>query len=184
MNPLLHIFDLDGTLTEKWSTTLLPGVANRVRQLEGEIAVATNQAGVAWNVIEGRPYPSPAEVGRRLVAVAEALPRLLDALWLVSIADERVTLSSRRWRALASGVTRAASPLRVRTSGNPVWRKPGPGMLLEACRAFKVAAEDAVFVGDHDVDAQAAEAAGMRFFYADRFFNRAREDLDPDRGLP
>ncbi|MGD8245160.1 MAG: HAD-IIIA family hydrolase [Anaerolineae bacterium] len=173
MNPSLYVFDLDGTLVEKWGTTLLPGVAERVRGLDGDIAVATNQAGVAWNAVEGKPYPLPSEMGRRLVRVAETLPRLLEALWLVAIADERLTLTAQQWRALAAGVTRAASPLHVRTSSDAAWRKPRPGMLLQACRVFKVAAEDAVFVGDHQVDTQAAEAAGIRFLYADQFFDRA-----------
>jgi histidinol phosphatase-like enzyme len=172
MTSSLHIFDLDGTLTEKWAATLLPGVSERVRQLEGRIAVATNQAGVAWNAIEGNPYPSPTQLGRRLVTVAEALPGLRATLWLVAIADERISLPLRRWRALAAGVTRSASPLRVRTSSNPAWRKPRPGMLLEASRAFQVASEEVVFIGDHHSDAEAAEAAGVRFVYADQFFDR------------
>ncbi|MFO7742225.1 MAG: hypothetical protein R6X31_07925 [Anaerolineae bacterium] len=88
----LYIFDLDGTLAETWGTTLLPGVVERLSQLDGDIAVATNQAGVAWNAIEADPYPRPAEVGRRLVDVAEGVPALKEALWLVSIGDEAVPL--------------------------------------------------------------------------------------------
>jgi FMN phosphatase YigB (HAD superfamily) len=172
MRPSLHIFDLDGTLTETWGAALLPGVAARVPELEGGIAVATNQAGVAWNAIEGKPYPRPNELGRRLVTVAEAVPRLRQALWFVAIADERLTLRPQRWRALAAGVTRAAFPLRVRTSSNPAWRKPRPGMLVEACRLFGVAPQEAVFIGDHHTDALAAEAADVRFVYADQFFDR------------
>jgi phosphoglycolate phosphatase-like HAD superfamily hydrolase len=166
----LHIFDLDGTLAETWETALLPGVAERVSALDGDIAVATNQAGVAWNAVEGEPYPRPAEIGRRLVGVAEALPVLKEALWLVSIGDEEVSIPPERWRVLAAGVTRAAAPLWVRTSSDLAWRKPRPGMLLEACRTFEVAPSEAVFVGDHETDAEAAAAAGMRFVYADRFF--------------
>lgn len=168
----MYVFDLDGTLVEVWGTTPLSGVVERVSDLEGQLAVATNQAGVAWNAIRGEPYPQPAEVGRRLLDVAEALPELKEALWLVAIGDDRVSLPPRRWRGLAAGVTQAASPLRVRTSSDPVWRKPGPGMLLEACRAFGVAPEDATFVGDQEEDAQAAETAGTRFIYANRFFGR------------
>ncbi len=168
----LTIFDLDGSLAETWDTSLLPGVAERVAELDGDIAVVTNQAGVGWNAVEGDPYPRPAEVGRRLADVAEALPALRNALWLVSIGDERVSLPPERWRALAAGVTQAASPLRVRTSSDLDWRKPRPGMLLEACRAFDVAPADALFVGDRDEDAGAAAAAGMAFVYARRFFGR------------
>jgi len=168
----LTIFDLDGTLAEMWETELLPGVAERVAELDGPFAVATNQAGVAWNAGKGDPYPRPSEVGRRLVDVAEALPALQDALWLVSIGDERVSLPPERWRALAAGVTQAAASLRVRTSSDLDWRKPRPGMLLEACRTFGVSPADALFVGDRPEDTEAAAAAGMPFVYAIRFFGR------------
>lgn len=173
LDEALVIFDLDGTLAETWETALLPGVAERVPELDTHVAVATNQAGVAWNVVEGEPYPRPAEIGGRLIAVAEALPVLKEALWLVSIGDEGLSLPPERWRALVAGVTRAADPLWVRTSSDLAWRKPRPGMLLEACRTVEVAPDEAVFVGDHETDAQAAAAAGMRFVYADRFFGRA-----------
>lgn len=172
MTPSLHVFDLDGTLAEKWGTTLLPGVTERISALEGPIAVATNQAGVAWSAVEGEPYPRPAEIGWRLLSVAGALPRLKEALWLVAIGDEDVSLPPERWRGLAAGVTQAASPLWVRTSSDLGWRKPRPGMLLEACHAFGVAPENALFVGDREGDAGAAEAAGMPFVYADPFFDR------------
>lgn len=169
----LYIFDLDGTLTEKWAKTPLPGAVERVSRLDAEIAVATNQAGVAWNAVEGDPYPRPAEVGQRLLAVAEAVPALKEALWLVAIGDEDVSLPPERWRALAAGVTQAAAPLRVRTSSDPGWRKPRPGMLLAACRAVEVSPAEAMFVGDREVDAEAAAAAGVAFAHADRFFGRA-----------
>lgn len=168
----LFIFDLDGTLAETWEATLLPNVAERVSKLDGDLAVATNQAGVAWNAVKGEPYPRPADVGHRLRAVARGLPALEDALWLVSMGDEDVSLPPERWRGLAAGVTRAASPLWVRTSSSLAWRKPRPGMLLEACRTFAVKPGEAVFVGDHKGDAAAAEAAGVAFIYADRYFDR------------
>lgn len=169
----LHIFDLDGTLAETWGTELLPGVTQCVPQLRGKLAVATNQAGVVWNAVEGDPYPRASDVGRRLVDVAKALPRLRDALWFVSVGDENLPLPSARLRGLAAAVTRAAAPLCVRTSGDLAWRKPRPGMLLEACRVADVPRDDAVFVGDREVDRQAACAAGMTFIHADEFFRRA-----------
>ena len=146
---MLYIFDLDGTLAETWETALLPGVAERVGELgdDVDLAVATNQAGVAWNAVEEEPYPRPAEIGKRLVGVAEALPALKGALWLVSIGDEAVDLPPERWRALAAGVTRGAAPLWVRTSSDPAWRKPRPGMLLEARETFGTGPGEALFVG-------------------------------------
>ena len=168
----LHIFDLDGTLAETWETMILPGVTEGVSALEGGLAVATNQAGVGWHAMEGEPYPRAEEVGRRLAAVAEAVPRLGDALWLVAIGDERVSLTAERWLALAEAVERSASPLRVRASSDVAWRKPRPGMLLTACEAYDVRRGEAIFVGDHQTDREAAEAAGVDFAEADGYFGR------------
>lgn len=84
MGTSLHVFDLDGPLAETWSTQLLPGVAERIPQLEGRFAVATNQAGVVWNAVEGDPYPTPSEVGNRLVGLRRScslrIPLGLDVL--------------------------------------------------------------------------------------------------------
>ena len=45
-------------------------------------------------------------------------------------------------------------------------------MVLTACQAFDVRREEAMFVGDHHTDREAAEAAGVGFAEADRFFGR------------
>lgn len=172
MSHRLHIFDLDGTLAETWEAAILPGVKERLSDLTGHVAVATNQAGVGWRAVEGKPYPRASEVGGRLVEVAEAVPRLKDALWLVAIGDERVSLPAERWRALADALMGAASPLDVRASSKLSWRKPRPGMLLTACDAFDVRREATIFVGDHHTDAEAADAAGVDFAEAKRFFGR------------
>jgi phosphoglycolate phosphatase len=39
--------------------------------------------------------------------------------------------------------------------------KPDPAMLFEACRRLGVAVEEAIYVGDMDVDVRTAKAAGM-----------------------
>jgi len=173
MSYSLYIFDLDGTLADTWESTILPGVTERVSVVRGQLAVATNQAGVGWHAAKGEPYPRPSEVGHRLARVADAVPRLKDALWLVAIGDEGLSLTPRRWRALGAALERAALGLRVRASSDRSWRKPRPGMLLTACQALDVARDEAVFVGDHHADAEAAEAAEVDFENADRFFGRS-----------
>ena len=50
---------------------------------------------------------------------------------------------------------------------DPPWaatdrRKPGPGMLQEAMRQFRIAPHDSVMIGDDLVDLQAAARAGIR----------------------
>jgi D-glycero-D-manno-heptose 1,7-bisphosphate phosphatase len=50
-------------------------------------------------------------------------------------------------------------------------RKPGPGMILEAMRVCEVSEPGQVLmVGDREEDRGAAEAAGVRFAWADEFF--------------
>jgi D-glycero-D-manno-heptose 1,7-bisphosphate phosphatase len=42
------------------------------------------------------------------------------------------------------------------------WRKPAPGMLLDLMRAWELAPDRCVMVGDQETDMMAAAAAGMR----------------------
>jgi D-glycero-D-manno-heptose 1,7-bisphosphate phosphatase len=42
------------------------------------------------------------------------------------------------------------------------WRKPAPGMLLDLMRAWPIARDASLVVGDKDIDVQAASAAGLR----------------------
>jgi D-glycero-D-manno-heptose 1,7-bisphosphate phosphatase len=50
------------------------------------------------------------------------------------------------------------------------WRKPLPGMLVEAMKDAGVAPEETLFVGDREEDRQAASAAGCAFRWAKDFF--------------
>jgi D-glycero-D-manno-heptose 1,7-bisphosphate phosphatase len=51
-------------------------------------------------------------------------------------------------------------------------RKPRPGFLHTALRALGARPENCLFVGDAITDQQAADAAGVPFRWADRFFRR------------
>jgi D-glycero-D-manno-heptose 1,7-bisphosphate phosphatase len=57
-------------------------------------------------------------------------------------------------------------------------RKPRTGFILTALQAFGARTKDCLFVGDAITDRQAAQAAGVAYCWADRFFGRAI-----DRGL-
>jgi len=50
-------------------------------------------------------------------------------------------------------------------SGECECRKPKPGMLLEAAKAFNIDLEHSVLVGDSERDIQAAHAAGLKETY-------------------
>jgi D-glycero-D-manno-heptose 1,7-bisphosphate phosphatase len=51
-------------------------------------------------------------------------------------------------------------------------RKPQPGLLLDLSVTTNVAPAAALFVGDGDVDREAARRAGMHFAWAAEFFGR------------
>jgi D-glycero-D-manno-heptose 1,7-bisphosphate phosphatase len=44
---------------------------------------------------------------------------------------------------------------------NSDWRKPAPGMLLQAIKDFDLTPSQCVMIGDNETDIQAAEAAGV-----------------------
>ncbi len=56
-------------------------------------------------------------------------------------------------------------------------KKPHPTMLIELMNQFHVAPEETLFVGDAEIDRQAAAAACIPFIYADMFF-RSGEVFD------
>jgi GNAT superfamily N-acetyltransferase len=51
-------------------------------------------------------------------------------------------------------------------------RKPRPGFILRALQAYDAHPDDCLFVGDSITDLEAAQAAGVPFCWADRFFSR------------
>lgn len=157
----LFIFDKDGTIVKpvgpngnlpasKPSEQILyDGVAQKCDELReaGHIlALASNQGGVAFGLIT-----------------------LNDAIGMMKDAADKIGASL---YALCSVHPKGEKLGAVR---NSVYRKPGPGMIQYLMDALGFAPQDTVFVGDLDSDRLAAEAAGVRFEWADDFFNRDEE---------
>lgn len=172
------IFDLDGTLVEAYGTSPLAHVEDTLHSLTAaghRLAIATNQAGVAWRVRTNQAkYPRSADLGKRFDEIAARLTPLLQAPWFVAIYDERVRLTPEAYSDLADEMRAANTLLKLHVSAQPDWRKPQPGMLLAACEAWDIAPQEAVYVGDTETDAAAARAAGMPFVSAGRFFTADR----------
>jgi len=171
---MLTIFDLDQTLVERYTTKPLPGVAAVLAELVAKgtrLMIATNQAGPAWRMLTGRErFPTPEQICERFTAVVQALPSLRAATWLVAVYDARVNLAPDQFEALADSFNRSNTPLDLRAAADPMWRKPQPGMLWAACRLQGVSTAEACFIGDMDSDAQAAQLAGMTFYFASSYF--------------
>lgn len=164
--PRYIVFDADGTLCDRDTGALRPGVEDTIRRLRREgraLAIATNQGGVGCRALGGfghpERYPTEAEALRRYRALARKLgvPRLYVAFAYQAKSGE--------W-----------SPTPARTSRPDFWRhdwrKPAPGMLLRAMRDAGVGPAGTLMVGDRPEDQAAARAAGCNFQWADEFFGR------------
>lgn len=154
--PEMTIFDLDGTLIEGYmeredknfaQVVVLPGRHEHLARLLAaciRIAIATNQAGVAFGFV------SEAEVEQKL---AEAL----DALGLS--ADTPVAVCYNHPKARVARYKR-----------DDPRRKPGGGMIKELVAAAGVELSKVLFVGDRPEDEQAANVAGVSFRWANDYF--------------
>ena len=154
MTPRLVIFDADGTLRRTLVAgqpcphadgewALIDGVRARVAALPREVRL-----GVASN---------QDHVGYGLLGARDAHRLLLAAI------------------ESASG--RSVNPDAVRYCPHRLdvdctCRKPAPGMLLDILALYAVSPSEACFVGNEDVDAEAAKRASVRFVWAHDFVRR------------
>jgi HAD superfamily hydrolase (TIGR01662 family) len=160
---MLYIFDKDSTIvkpvgpngnlpaSKPSEQVLYDGVAQKCDQLRNDghiLAIASNQGGVAFG----------------LVSRENAIGMMKDAA--DKIGASLFALCSCHPKGEVLGAVR-----------NSVYRKPGPGMIQYLMDALGFAPQDTVFVGDLDSDRQAAEAANVKFEWADDFFNRLEEEV-------
>lgn len=156
-NIKLIIFDVDGTLTTTQSGATfrksaddwqwLPGRLKKLHELKGqgvELAVATNQGGVAFGYMEEGDVQTQLSLmcnqgGITYLWVCYAHPKAS-----VEGYAEKIDLFD---------------------------RKPSPGMLLKAMLKARVSAQETFMVGDRPEDEQAARNAGVAFQQADAFFS-------------
>lgn len=164
----LFIFDVDGTLANRDSSQLLANVAEwRSANPDAKIAFATNQGGVGlreWMLYKGfgdpHQYPSYDEVMARLRTIASALGVPLSAIYVCFAYQTK----KGQWAEFPP--TKNYNLPQWSAS----WRKPSPGMLLQAMSDANMSAATTVMVGDSDEDRQAAAAAGVQFIHAKEFF--------------
>ncbi len=161
----LHIFDMDGTLISSYmdapgkryaSWEVLPGRAEALRALREQghwIAVATNQAGVAFG------HVTESQVTRKIAAVVAALGLPVETSVAVCFAHAQ------------------AKAYRYNNPRAVARRKPSGTMLREIMEETGIR-DDVTYVGDKPEDRAAARDASISFRQADDFF--ASFDLAPD----
>ena len=175
----LIIFDVDDTLVETYTSNLLPRV-KAFFQLAFQagcpkIALATNQGGVGmryWMEKGGfgnpEKYPTQEEIEVRLKSIVTALG-----------GDSRVPVyTSYRYRTQEGDWSPVPEKAAKSPNWSVEWRKPQPGMLLQAMAEAEAAPDETLFVGDSLDDQQAAQAAGCGFAWAKDFFSRQWTDCE------
>lgn len=187
----LIIFDLDGTLVKPRTLALLPGVRGFFHLAiqnacaspgMPSLAIATNQGGVGFRCqLEAERhtfaawfYPSESSGAARIRRVVSALGG--DGQTLPVYASYAYRDQQGRWSPTPDG--KDDDPRWRRD-----WRKPQPGMLLQAMRDCGANPTETLYVGDRDEDRGAARAAGCRFASANEFFSRAWDGYEAIRAL-
>lgn len=182
--PPVVVFDLDGTLADSAPSIAL--ALNRLRE---------NRGLMPWPVARFRPWISrgaPAVVGAALelsvpadaddVAVFRELyaslpgsvddlyPGIVDALAKLREAGAVLGVSTNKPQRLSEKVlaeSGIAQHFATVVGGDVATRaKPHPAHLRQTLAAMRCEGLPFAFVGDSSVDADAAEAAGARFFWA------------------
>lgn len=172
----LYIFDADGTLCDRETGALLPNVAERIAALpaDAQCAIVTNQGGVGlrhWMESGGfgEPEKLPTEEHARSQYARVAANAFGEREYSVHMCFAYQAKSSGNWAPAPEGREKDSE-------WSQGWRKPAPGMLINAAVAHGAYAANTVMIGDSDADRLAAVAAGIPFMHADEFFNREKVD--------
>lgn len=183
MSPVV-VFDLDGTLADS-----APSIALALNRLRDDRGLA------AWPVSRFRPWIShgaPALVGAALELATSAraadvatfrqlyaaqtgspddlYPGITEALGLLREAGVMLGVCTNKPQRLSEKVlaeSGIAQHFAAVVGGDAATQaKPHPAHLLQTLAAMRCEGRDFAFVGDSSVDADAAQAAGARFFWA------------------
>lgn len=170
----LVIFDLDGTLVHPFTTIFLPGVRLGLRRYKKrhpsvKFAIATNKGNIGlkhWRQVvrdEGGDIGDPNANGWTTESTIELINTVALEIDAKPYWSFRYQSKKGNW-----------SPVPVGEENAPLWseswRKPNPGMLLQAMADHGVTPAETLMVGDSEDDRLAAEKAGVEFVSAEDFF--------------
>ncbi len=170
----LYLLDIDGTIADRDSVVIYPEAMDFFTHTFTDVVFVTNQGGPAchdagWDY--SNKFPSLEKVEKRLITILENVPAKscrLYACYAYKIKSGSVIVPKL-----------APNPaLNIWASVRESWRKPNPGMLLQAMKDYQVRPIDCLMIGDRDEDRQAAEAANMPFMWAGQFFDREEVYMD------
>jgi histidinol phosphatase-like enzyme len=183
------ILDVDGTLVKKWTSEFIPGVEARLAELKmhgKRLFIATNQGGPAYNTwyeLQGKYSEKTATI----------YPTLLTTLLRLDAIMQRIT-AERCYIALNPGVPAITKELyqgsetditkiitirddQIKISYDPSWRKPQGSMLLALMQDADLDQANSIYVGDQQIDFDAAHNAGIWWYDSKYFF----EEMDITR---
>jgi len=174
----LIIFDLDGTLVHPFTSDFEPGVRYWLKHdhRREKLAICTNQGGIGlrhWREIvraSGGDIGDPNSTGwtqQNMEDRTNAIAAQLNATLYISFAYQS---KKGHW-----------SPTPENAHDDPrwsqSWRKPQPGMLIQAMSDTHVTPSQTLMVGNSEDDAQAAAAAGCAYQSSDDFFGPYRPHI-------
>jgi histidinol phosphatase-like enzyme len=170
----------------------IPGHLEKVRALQASafVAGATNQSGPSWReALDTDRYPSAEDICVMLNGVDRALhipicialfdQRSYDLLVsheepleepLEYVPGTLVETAEDVMQRIYQEFEHSLESARCLPSLDPLWRKPGKGMLKFLMNHFGVEANETLCIGDRDEDQAAALAAGCAFIWAKDYF--------------
>ena len=184
MPTALVVFDLDGTLIDSAPdlavaiNAMLAGYGREplavaeVRRMVGDgVALLVARALAARDCRPAEPAEAERSFTRHYESAATTLttvyPGTAQALQALSAAGIPLAVCTNKPARLASGILAgfglAKYFARVLGGDSLPFRKPDPRVLLALLEAFAAGREDSLLVGDSEVDAATASAAGVPF---------------------
>ncbi len=166
----LILLDIDGTIADRDSTEVYPAAITFFQTTPSKVAFITNQGGPAchdagWEFSD--KFPSLEMVEKRITEILMSLPDgrhyEVFACFAYQQKNEEIIVPDTSHRM-------PGNTLPFYSSIDVSWRKPNPGMILQAMKEYNASPEEVLMVGDRPEDKQAAHAAGVDFAWANEFF--------------
>lgn len=186
-NISLIIFDLDGTVRrcKKHSTEHYNAPCHNLNN-EWELILGTKEVldKIDWTKIGFGVATNQQQIGLGISTEGQVLTEILKTIYALfpdwplttvigeKVAEDRYVHYQERRRVPQYGPVYRYAPAALDASDPR--SKPSCWMLLDLVLAYHERLDQTLFVGDTEKDREAAQRAGIRFWWAWQFFNRAK----------